>query len=93
MTERRHAMRYQRRQREAACNRAERAEEFPPRRDWSADDEAFVRKHYDARGPVWCGVRLNRSTDAVKWHVMKMRARDELAAFARQYLGTPSLRA
>jgi len=82
---------YQRRQWEAACMRADRAEEFPPRRDWWADDEAFLRKHYDARGPVWCGVRLNRSPEAVRWHVMQVRARDELSRFARQYLGKPSL--
>ncbi len=84
---------YQRRQWEAACKRWERAEEFPPRRSWSDTDDAFLRKHYASKGDVWCGVRLNRTAEAVRWHMVAIRAQDALAEFSRQYLQTLSPRA
>lgn len=93
MFEARHERFYQRRQWESACACAEAADDFPPRRPWTEDDEAFLRRNYDRNGNVWCAVRLNRTPEAVRWHMMALRARDDLSAFARQYLGTLSLRA
>lgn len=85
MTERRHAMYYQRRQWDKACRRADLREECPPRRPWSEDDNAMLRRNYP-RGDVWCAVRLNRTPEAARWHMMALRSRDALAAFARGWL-------
>jgi hypothetical protein len=78
-----HDRRYHRRQFDRVCRAADLAEECPPRRWWSEDDDAFLRRHYARNGVVWCAVRLGRTPESVRWHAMAMRARDELRAWIK----------
>lgn len=32
---------------------------------WSAEEVAYLRKHYNAQGAVWCAEQLNRSLKSV----------------------------
>lgn len=75
MSERRHTMRYQRRQWELACRRHDRREEYPAPRPWTQAEEALLLANYNRRGCVWCAVRVDRTPEATRWHWMVMNRR------------------